>query len=62
MLLPLLRHVVSLNKGRCARGALRHTFDIGVFNIIGIDTNIEGFALRLMCASQVVDETTMTEI
>ena len=41
MLLPLLRHVVPLNngnchltipvKGRCAREALPHAFDIGVF-------------------------------
>ena len=33
-LLPLLRHVVPLNdgnKGRCAREALPHAFDIGVF-------------------------------
>ena len=42
MLLPLLRHVVHLNDGNCrltmpadkgryARDALPHTFDIGVF-------------------------------
>ena len=45
LLLPLLRHVVPLNdenwrlkmpvgKGRCARDALPHTFDIGVFKTI----------------------------
>ena len=45
MLLPLLRHVVSLNdgngrltipivKGRCARDALPHAFHIGVFKFV----------------------------
>ena len=59
MLLPLLRHVVSLNDGNCgltmpvkwsgAREALHHTFDIGVFKSVKKNSTTIKTHLQWIC-------------